>query len=188
MNTDAELDAWRADWHGAAPERVASIGAVRRAHFRYRALALAEYLAGALLLAGSAGYAAGADDRTMWAWAATVWLITIPTLIGAARLRRGLWRAADASVRGFLDLEIRRHRHMLSSMRYGYQVLAVTVTANALWALYTAGTAVAAAVTIALATLALAALVALGLALYGRRARRGLAALETLARGLDEPP
>jgi hypothetical protein len=187
MNPDAELDAWRAEWRGAGAESVASVGAARRADFRYRVLAVAEYAAAALLLAGSAGYAALAGDGTMWAWAATVWALTIPTLVGAVRMRRGLWRASDASVRGFVDLEIRRERHVLHSVRYGYQVLAVTVTVNAVWAIVTARTAVRAAVTIALATLALAAAVALGLAVYRRHARRGLAALEALAHGLDEP-
>jgi hypothetical protein len=187
MNRDAELDAWRADWRDAAPGPVASARAAERAHWRYRTLAVAEYLAGALLLAGSVAYAAFAGDTTMWAWTATVWVITIPTLVGAVRMRRGLWQAADASVRGFVDLEIRRQHFMLRSARYGFQVLAVTVTANAVWALVVARRDVAVAMRIGIGTLALAAVVAAGLMLYRRQARRGLAALEGLARGLDEP-
>jgi hypothetical protein len=76
---------------------------------------------------------------------------------------------------------------MLRSARYGFQVLAVTVTANAVWALVVARRDVAVAMRIGIGTLALAAVVAAGLMLYRRQARRGLAALEGLARGLDEP-
>ena len=188
MNTDAELDAWRAAWRGPGPEPVATAKGAARAHFRYRALAVAEYAVGALLLAASAAYAALAADATLWAWAATVWVITVPTLVGTVRLRRGLWRTADVTVRGFLALEIRRQRYALRATHFGFRLLAVTVAANAAWAAYTARTAVQAAITILLATLALAAVVALGLALYARGARRGLAAFEALARGLDESP
>jgi hypothetical protein len=188
MNNEADFDQWRADWRAAAPETMATVGAVQRAHRRYRALAVAEYLAAALLLAGAVGYAALGGDTRMWAWAATVWAITIPTLIGVVRMRRGLWQATDASVRGFLQLEIRRHRYRLRSTRFGLRVLVVTVAANAVWALYIARTAPDAAIRVALVTVALAAVVILVLLLFARQARRGLAGLEALARGLDEAP
>jgi hypothetical protein len=188
MNADAELDAWRATWHDAAPVRAASPGAARAADLRYRALAVVEYGVGVLLLVGSLCYGLRAADATRWAWAATVWGLALPTLFVTARLRRGLWSSADASVRGFLELAIRRHRHALRATRYGYGLLVATAAVNAAWALATVRAAPAATGWMLLDTLLLAALFVVGLAHYARRTDRGLAALERLARDFDEPP
>ncbi len=124
--SDDELRQWQSQWQQPPADLTALLQRARREDRRHRFIALAEYLATGLLLAGSLGYAWFHGDETAWLWAGAIWVLGIPALLFAVWNRRGLGGNTHLGARQRLHLSLRRCRHGLRALHVSYVLLFVS--------------------------------------------------------------
>lgn len=124
--SDDELRQWQSQWRQPTADLIELLQRARRDDRRHRLIALAEYLATGLLLAGSLGYACLHGGKTAWLWAGAIWVLGIPALLFAVWNRRGLGGNAHLDTHQRLHLSLHRCRHGLRALHVSYVLLFVS--------------------------------------------------------------
>lgn len=192
-----EIARWQAEWQAEGAPLELDAAELRR-RVRRRTLGLAfQAVTATLLTAGGLGALAWVASRAASLWD---WLVFagFAVLLGAALAMelgslRGLWRPAHESTAAFLELAIRRCRRRLWTLRVGFWVLAGEWLLFATW-IHLRAVEKQAGGSDGLGTYLLGfGLLAILSAAYGligswlaRRARREMAELEEMRRGMED--
>src|SRR5215471_13179989 len=121
MNTDAELELWREQWHAATVQPIATDLRKRVARqTRFMRIGLAGEVLVTAVIGGGATWQAlldGSSENVVLAVA--VWLFIAVAWTFGLSVRRGSWSPSAANTSAYLDLSLRRCRGNLRAATFG---------------------------------------------------------------------
>jgi hypothetical protein len=136
MNSESELDQWRATWI-AAPLNPSRLFDPRAAANRQELLLRIRYILNlafaACLIAFPLWILHGDSGIEALAWSAVVWLTTLGVAVFQIWNWRDLWRTSTRSVSDYAAIYQSRCLASLRAIRFGYAFLAAQVAIAAPW-------------------------------------------------------
>lgn len=123
MNTDIELDAWRAEWR----ERAAPLPDLRR-RIRRENLRMAGAAVMLVVCLAASTLAGLRSPGSFWAGMATgVWATALLVGTYAVWVRRGAWRPSAQTTQAYLELSARRGVAKERTLRLAFRLLLVAL-------------------------------------------------------------
>ncbi len=137
MNTEPELDWWRAEWKKAVGMETVNAYNFRNEYQRQQRWLRARHAFGlsfAVFLICYAGYVLRREFRAeILAWAIVVWITTLGVTAFSMWNWRGMWSISARSVREYADAFERRNLAMLRAVRFGYWFLGLQLGIAVPW-------------------------------------------------------